>query len=287
MNPTEYCRAKTGGNASSLYYATMFLSAQQRGAVLAVYALDRELDAIKEQCREPAVAEARLQWWRREIDAVYRGTAAHPVGRALTGPVADFRLAREYFLEMLDAAQTAALQPRLDSARGLDLYYYRRGAVPALLSAMIAGFDDRRVLKQVHALGVAHAMFELLQQLGRNAREGRVYLDAEDMNRHAVTQADILNCTDSGAVHALIIAGAEEILERLRRAAGALAQYDRRGQLTVRVLAAINEAVLEEMLADPGQVLKGHVDLTPLRKLWIAWRTGKRQGGRRAPGRFA
>jgi phytoene synthase len=42
------------------------------------------------------------------------------------------------------------------------------------------------------------------------------------------------------------------------------------------MMAAIYQALLDEIARDGYQVLDRRTSLTPLRKLWIAWRTARR-----------
>ena len=52
-----------------------------------------------------------------------------------------------------------------------------------------------------------------------------------------------------------------------------LPREDRKAQRPGLVMAAIYRALLEEIRSDGFQVLKQRTALTPVRKLWIAWRT--------------
>jgi len=52
-----------------------------------------------------------------------------------------------------------------------------------------------------------------------------------------------------------------------------LPTVDRKAQRPGLVMAAIYRAVLEEIKRDGCQVLSQRTSLTPIRKLWIAWRT--------------
>jgi phytoene synthase len=49
---------------------------------------------------------------------------------------------------------------------------------------------------------------------------------------------------------------------------------DRKAQHPLLALAAIGRALLREIRADDCRVLDRRTSLTPLRKLWIAWRAG-------------
>lgn len=49
-------------------------------------------------------------------------------------------------------------------------------------------------------------------------------------------------------------------------------------------MAAIYRTLLTEIERDGFRVLRHRVELTPLRKLWIAWRTIRRENARRRRG---
>jgi phytoene synthase len=48
---------------------------------------------------------------------------------------------------------------------------------------------------------------------------------------------------------------------------------DRRAQRAGLIMAAIYRAVLDEIERDGFRVLEHKISLTPLRKLWLAWKT--------------
>ena len=57
------------------------------------------------------------------------------------------------------------------------------------------------------------------------------------------------------------------------QALGQLPAVDRKAQRPGLVMAAIYRALLDEIKRDGCQVLSQRTSLTPVRKLWIAWRT--------------
>jgi phytoene synthase len=59
------------------------------------------------------------------------------------------------------------------------------------------------------------------------------------------------------------------------RALAQLAPRDRRAQRASLAMAAIYRALLDEIERDGYRVLDRRIALTPLRKLWIAWRTSR------------
>jgi 15-cis-phytoene synthase len=58
-----------------------------------------------------------------------------------------------------------------------------------------------------------------------------------------------------------------------RTAHAALPAEDRRAQRPGLIMAAIYSALLDEIEADGFHVQNQRISLTPLRKLWLAWKT--------------
>ena len=83
MTPDEYCQQKAAASGSSFYYAFLFLPPERRRAITAVYAYCREVDDVVDEVSDASVAEAKLGWWRLEVQALFSGQPTHPVTQAL------------------------------------------------------------------------------------------------------------------------------------------------------------------------------------------------------------
>jgi phytoene synthase len=88
-----------------------------------------------------------------------------------------------------------------------------------------------------------------------------------------VTAADILAARPSEAFTRLMQFQAGRARELYRAAFDALPAADRRAQRPGLIMAAIYRALLDEIEAEGFRVLTQRTSLTPLRKLWIAWKT--------------
>jgi phytoene synthase len=63
----------------------------------------------------------------------------------------------------------------------------------------------------------------------------------------------------------------------LTKALAGIPAGERRRQPSLRAQAAIGLASLDEIEADEFQILHQRITLTPLRKLWLAWRAARRR----------
>ncbi len=274
MNPHEYCQQKAAASGSSFYYSFLFLPRPKREAIVALYAFCREVDDVADECSDPHVARAKLAWWRAEIASLYAGTPQHPVTQALAQAIADYTLAEEHFLEIIDGMEMDLDQNRYRDFKELQLYCYRVASVVGLLSASIFGYSDRKTLKYAHDLGMAFQLTNIIRDVGEDARRGRIYLPADEIAEFGVDEADILHGRESGKVRALLEFQIDRAQSYYDRAMAELPAADRRDQRTGLIMAAIYRTVLEEIQRNGCEkVLNQRVSLTPLRKLWLAWKT--------------
>ena len=273
MNPHDYCQDKAAKSGSSFYYSFMFLPAERRQAITALYAFCREVDDVVDECHDLTLAQTKLEWWRQEVGRVYSGTPTHPVGHALKDVLQRFRLPQEQLLEIIDGMAMDLSQTRYLDFKGLQLYCYRVASVVGLLAAEIFGYQDRQTLKYAHDLGLAFQLTNIIRDVGEDARRGRIYLPIEDLQRFNVPAKDLLEARYSEQFRELMAFQAERAEKFYDQAFAQLPAVDRKAQRPGLVMAAIYRTLLREIARDGFMVLDRRTSLTPLRKVWLAGST--------------
>ncbi|MDD3518649.1 MAG: presqualene diphosphate synthase HpnD [Chromatiales bacterium] len=280
MTPEQYCQQKAARSGSSFYYSFLFLPPEKRRAIMALYAFCREVDDVVDECAEPAVAARKLGWWREEIERTFRGQPTHPVGHALRGTLERFYLPQEYFLEIIDGMEMDLQYDSYPSFSELALYCHRVAGVVGLLAAEIFGHEDRQTTRYANDLGIAFQLTNILRDVGEDLRRGRVYIPLDEMERFGVSPADLGRGQTSERLRELFAFQAERARDYYRRAFEHLPEVDRYAQRSGLIMAAVYQTLLDELEAEGFRVLEGRIHLTPLRKLWIAWRTARNERGR-------
>lgn len=281
MSPDEYCRKKTARSGSSFYYAFRFLDPERRRAIIALYTFCRAVDDIVDDCQDVAVARTKLEWWREEIARLFAGQPRHPITQALKPHVQPFDLSREYFEEIIDGMQMDLDYDAYPDFATLSLYCYRAAGVVGLLSARIFGFENRQTLKYAHDLGMALQLTNILRDVHEDALRGRVYIPLDELQRFEVDPEEFRTNISRERHQALFRFQAARAREYYTKAQAHLPPEDRYSQRPGLIMAAIYRALLEEIERDEFRLLEHRVRLTPLRKLWIAWRTAR--AAQRAP----
>ena len=273
MTPEQYCQDKAAKSGSSFYYSFLFLPPERRRAITALYAFCREVDDVVDECADADVARIKLAWWRKEIAGTFAGAAQHPVAQALIPVVRAFNLPQNQFEDIIDGMEMDLRYNRYPDFATLQSYCYRVASVVGLMAAEIFGYRDPATLKYAENLGMAFQMTNIIRDVGEDARRGRVYLPLDELARHGLTATDIIHLQDSEALQRLIEFQIGRAEEYYRLALASLPGPDRKSQRPGLVMAAIYQKVLEEIRNGGCKVLDRRTSLTPIRKLWIAWRT--------------
>jgi len=270
MDPNQYCEDKAKQSGSSFTLSFRFLPEPKRRAMTALYAFCREVDDVVDECSDAHVARTTLNWWRGEVAAIYGGTPQHPVCQALVSVVKQFNLPQEHLLEIIDGMEMDLDQPRYQDFKSLQLYCYRVASVVGLLTVEIFGYTDRQTLKYAHDLGIAFQLTNIIRDVGEDARRNRIYLPMDELQQFGVTAADILNANESENFHKLMAFQIERARRYYRQAFDHLPAADRKAQRSGLIMAAIYQAVLDEVERSGCHVLKERVSLAPTYKLWRA-----------------
>jgi phytoene synthase len=273
MSPDEYCQQKAAQSGSSFYYSFMFLPPERRRAITALYAFCREVDDAVDEPADPQVARAKLEWWRHEVAQLYAGHAQHPVTRALVPAIGPFNIQQRQLEEIMDGMEMDLTQNRYPDFENLRLYCHRVAGVVGLLAASIFGYHNPKTLEYAEDLGLAFQLTNIIRDVGEDARKDRIYIPSDEMQRFGVSAADVLNAQHTENFSRLIEFQVRRVENCYGEALAALPAEDRRAQRPGLVMAAIYRSVLEEIGRDGYQVLTRRTTLTPIRKLWIAWKT--------------
>ena len=273
MTPDEYCQQKAAASGSSFYYSFLFLPPARRRAITALYAFCREVDDVVDETADENLARIKLAWWRNEIAQMYAGNPQHPVTRALAPCVESFSLTQTRLEEILDGMETDLLQTRYLDFKALERYCYLVAGVVGLCASDIFGRSDDSTLVYARNLGLAFQLTNIIRDVGEDARRGRVYLPVNELQQFGVPVADILHARYSDNFSRLMTFQHERAQAYYSTAFAALPAADRRAQRPGLIMAAIYRALLEEIRRDGFQVLHQRTSLTPIRKLWLAWKT--------------
>jgi phytoene synthase len=277
ISPQQYVQDKAAASGSSFYYAFLFLPPPRRAAITAFYAFCREVDDVVDETSDAGVAAAKLAWWRQEVQAAFAGRPSHPVMKALMPLAGDFDIQPAHLQAVIEGCQIDLQQTRFLDYAGLQRYCHLVAGVVGEVAANIFGRTAAGTVRYAHRLGLAMQLTNIIRDVGDDARRGRIYLPMAELQQFDVRAQEILKRDApwgySERFEALMRFQAKRAHQHYDEAFALLPEADRRAQKPGLMMANIYRTLLREIEADGFRVLHQRTSLTPLRKLWIAWRT--------------
>ena len=272
MTPEQYVHEKAAASGSSFYYAFLFLPAPRRAAITAFYAFCREVDDVVDEMTDSGVAATKLAWWQSEVGKAFAGQPSHPVMKALMPHAANYKIEARHLLGVIEGCQMDLEQTRYLDYANLERYCHLVAGVVGEVAAGIFGQTQPQTTAYAHKLGQALQLTNIIRDVGEDAMRGRIYLPVNELQRFDVKAHEVLKRTDSERFQALMQFQAQRAHGLYNEALALLPDADRRAQKPGLMMASIYRTLLREIEATGFQVLHQRIKLTPVRKLWLAWK---------------
>lgn len=244
---------------------------------MALYAFCRAVDDVVDAVQDPGVASSKLAWWRSEIERLYTNNPAtpvtHPIALALQAPCAAFSLPFAQFQEIIAGMEMDLHQHRYADDEALSVYCYRVASVVGLLSARIFANGSDVCKEYALHMGQALQRINILRDVGEDALRGRVYLPQALLASHGLSVADVLARKPSAALNAALAEFARDTKKALNAALDALPEHQVRAQRAGLIMGRVYASLMAEIIYSEFAVLNQRISLTPLKKLYLAWKS--------------
>jgi 15-cis-phytoene synthase len=264
---------------TNFYYSFVVLPAHKRAAIIAVWDFFRAVDDAVDEAGEVdsdaarTAAAAQVASWRRELAACYgEGEPATAQGRALAPHVPRFGLPRQAFVDVIDGVEMDVTRRRWDTFEDLRQYCLRVASAVGLVCIEIFGYRNPACRQYAIDLGIALQLTNILRDLGKDLRAGRLYVPQDALVRHGVTE-DQLRCGHDGpGVRALLEEHARRAHEYFDRAAAELPREDARSLVAARIMGGIYQTLLRRIERSGFAVFDEPLRVPRWRKAGIALR---------------
>jgi 15-cis-phytoene synthase len=181
-------------HSRSFHFAARFFPAEERGRIARVYAYCRVTDDLADRPDAAAgvPAERVLEEWLRLSRRAYDGeTTGVAFLDAVMGEMSGRGVPFRYAAELVEGMRMDLRGERYRTAAALRGYTYRVASVVGLWITELSGVRRPEVLERAASLGHAMQLTNIVRDVGEDWRAGRLYLPAELMDRHGVSEAEI------------------------------------------------------------------------------------------------
>jgi phytoene synthase len=267
----EFCAARVREADKDRFLASLFAPERHRGPLLALYAFDAEISAVRDRTTQPLPGEVRLQWWRDVLTATNRGDAS-PVAAGLLETIRRYALPIPMLLDLIDAHTFDLYDEPMATVEALENYAGATSGLVIRLATHILneGWDAGQEAACRHA-GIACVMTAVLQRLALHARRGQRFLPDEILARHGVAAADIHAQTATAELRAAL----REMRHLAQQHLAAL-KSDSNAVPRQSLPAFLPVSLLPPLLAGTGEADPFHLPRLPQwRRQWILWRSAR------------
>src|SRR5438045_7902913 len=135
----QHCAELVRSHDFRRYASTLFLPAEQRRGLLAIYAFNVEVSRVREVVSQPLPGEMRLQWWTDMLaGAGHGGIEGNPVAAELLLVIRDHRLPVDLLSRLVDEHQFDLYNDPMPSMAALEGYLNDTSSALFSLGARVA-----------------------------------------------------------------------------------------------------------------------------------------------------
>jgi squalene synthase HpnC len=243
----QWCKALAESHYENFHVATTLLPARLRTHFHAVYAFCRVSDDLGDEVPDRALASELLQSWRNMLIECYErpSESRHPVYVALHESIAACDLPMEPFVALIRAFQQDQVKTRFAAMPELEAYSADSANPVGRLVLMLCGYRDPELFALADETCTGLQLANFWQDVQEDLLErDRVYLPADRMAAHGVTEATLRGGVSTPQFRALVKEMVDDARARLLRGVPLIDRVDRELAGTLRLFSAGGLAIL-------------------------------------------
>jgi 15-cis-phytoene synthase len=270
----EFCAALVRSRDFARYAATLFVPADQRRALLAVYAFNVEVSRVREQVTQPLPGEIRLRWWTDMLaDTDHGDVEGNPVAAELKLAIRTSRLPVERLSRLIDEHQFDLYNDPMPTMAALEGYINDTSSALFSLGAGIAGPQSDETEHLARHAGFAQGMARVLAALPLDASRRQLFVPLQLLESHGSTIEEVF----AGKWTPKLRAALDQLIGEARghlKTAFALLENAPPQVRPVFLPLALVARDLERMSRADNDPFMPHVT-SRFRTLWTLWRASR------------
>jgi phytoene synthase len=267
----------TRDSKSNLALAFIALGPERRGDMTVLYAFCRVIDDIADSSDLTVPQKAAdLSRWRHWIQEP--APDEPELAKNVRELLAKYSLKPAMLEEIIAGVEMDLSQTRYATFAELRVYCYRVASAVGLVSIEIFGYKNQSARQYAIDLGLALQITNIIRDVGKDLRNGRVYLPEEDLARFNYTEQDLEARRYNDSFVRLMAFEAARAEQFFQSASRFLAREDRRSMVAAEIMGSVYHGLLKRMERDRFQVFEKEYRLNKLEKggriaakLWRFW----------------
>jgi phytoene synthase len=256
---------------SSFYYAFNLLPEEKRDAMNTVYAFCRKTDDIVDENSDSTdLKYEKLRKWRIEFEKSFSGHSEFALLNKLGKTISNFNIPLDPFFELIKGMEMDLQKDRYKSFDDLQLYCYRVASTVGLMCIEIFGYKHPSTKQFAVDLGIALQMTNILRDIGKDAKNGRIYLPQEDLIKFNYSEQEIMSLVYNDNFRDLMIYESSRAKQYFNSATANLDLDDKKTMFAARAMQHIYYKMLENIIAADYDVFNNEIKVSKFEKVGIA-----------------
>jgi len=255
----------TRQSKSNLALAFISLGRERKRDITIFYAFCRVIDDIADSSELNVVQKrVRLKAWRTMLRAA--GADEPSLARDVRSLIDKYSLSASMLEEIIAGVEMDLSISRYATFEELRVYCYRVASAVGLVSIEIFGYRNPRCKEYALELGLALQMTNIIRDVGKDLRDGRIYLPQEDLARFKYSEGELQDRQYNERFVRLMEFEARRAREFFSLAAAALPSEDRRAMVPAQIMSSVYRGLLRRMELDKFRVFEKEYRLSKTEK---------------------
>jgi 15-cis-phytoene synthase len=269
-----FCADLVRAHDFTRYASTLFVPAEQRRALLALYAFNVEIARIRLHVSQALSGEVRLQWWTDMLaGTAHGGVEGNPVAAELLLAIGRAHLPVERLSRLIDEHQFDLYNDPMPTMAALEGYLNDTSSALFSLAARIAGWQSDEIEHLARHAGLAQGIAQVMVALPIDASRRQLFVPAQLLEQHGSSMEEAFAGKQTPKLRAALDQLMNEAREHLNTAATLLENAPPPVRPLFLPLAMVGHELQRMSRADSN--LFEPRPASRLRTLWTLWRASR------------
>jgi phytoene synthase len=270
----EFCATLVRSHDFARYASTLFVPADQRRALLAIYAFNVEISRVREQVSQPLPGEMRLQWWTDMLaGADHGGVEGNPVAAELKLAIEHWRLPVKRLSRLIDEHRFDLYNDPMPTMAALESYINDTSSALFSFGAGIAGWQSPEIEHLARHAGLAQGIAQVVAALPPDASRRQLFVPLQLLESHGSGMEEVFAGKETAKLRAALNQLIDEARGHLNTAFALLEDAPPEMKPAFLPLAFV-VGDLSRMSRADTDLFMSHVT-SRLRTLWTLWRASR------------
>jgi 15-cis-phytoene synthase len=256
------------------YASTLFVPADLRRPLLALYAFNAEISRVREQVTQPLSGEVRMQWWTDMLrGAGHGGVEGNPVAAELLLTIRNFHLPVEPLTRLIEEHQFDLYNDPMPSMAALEGYINDTAAALFMLAAAIAARPSPEIEHLARHAGLAQGFSQVIANLPFDGARRQLFVPLQVLQQHGSGIEEVFAGKQTPKLRAALDQLIGEAQRHLKTAFALLADVAPEVRPIFLPLALARRDLVRMSRADTDPFM---LRMTPrFSNLWTLWRASR------------